>query len=433
MKRIMIALLCLSTLCAYSFTASAKEGDVLSPGLNVISERMTMYKTGIADKPMKFTPEDFEEAIGVDKINSITILSLPDAESGRLCLSATPVMQNQVISRKALSALTFIPNGSDGVQCSFRFGVVSASQPLAFECMVSLVPELNFAPTVALPDDGYISTSTMVNVPLYDRLPGEDPEGDSMIWRLTAYPSHGTLNMIDRTTGEYVYRPIDGYQGSDSFRYVVIDADGNRCDEITVAIQVEKSGTTVEYCDLAGSPAELAAYRLAEKGLMVGQTIGGKTYFDPDGTMSRAEFLALVMCLGGQKVDYDAAASTSFEDDEVIPTYLRAYVCEAEKQGYAQDTAAADATTVAGNFFFPNKSVTLSEAAKMIAGVMDYSYTGASEAFAGSEPASAWAKDSLYALAEAGVISENEFAYSDDELTRADAAVLLWKLMEVRK
>ncbi len=427
MKRIIIALLCLSTLCAYGFTASAKEGDVLSPGLNVISERMTMYKTGIANKPMKFSPEDFEEAVGIDRIKSITILSLPDAESGTLYLSSTPVMQNQVISRKALSALNFVPSGSDGVQCSFRFGVVSSSQPLTFECMVSLVPELNFAPTVALPDDGYLTTSTLANIPLYDRLPGEDPEGDSMIWRVTSYPSHGTLSMIDRTTGEYVYKPIDGYQGRDSFRYVVIDSDGNRCDEITVAIVVEKSGTSVEYCDLSGSPAELAAYRLAEKNLMIGRTIGGKTYFDPEGSMTRAEFLALVMCLDGRKVDYDAAASTSFSDDDGIPTYLRAYVSEAEKQGFAQDTAAA-----AGNFFFPNKSVTLSEAARMIAGVMDYTYTGASEAFADSEPASAWAKDSLYALAAAGVISESEFAGSDDELTRADAAVLLWKLMEVR-
>lgn len=428
MKRIILAFLCLSLLCSYGFTASAKEGGLLSPGLNVISERLTMYKTGIAGKPMKFAPEEFEEAVGLDRVNSITVLSLPDAGEGTLCLSATPVMVNQVISRKALSALTFVPVGTGEVKCSFRFGVVSASQPLTFECQMSLVPELNFAPSVALPSDGYLTASTLVGIPLYDRLPGKDPEGDDMIWRISSYPSHGTLRILSPASGTFVYTPTDGYQGSDSFRYVVYDSDGNRGDEITVALEIEKAKTAVNYCDLDGSPAELAAYRLAEENLMVGRTIGGRTYFDPSGSMPRAEFLALVMSMDGRKVDYDALAATSFEDDDAIPTYLRAYVSLAEKEGYAKDSAAA-----AGNFFFPNKGVTLSEAARLISGVMDYRYDGASEAFADSADSTpAWARDSLYALAQVGVISEDELADSDEELTRAEAAVLLWKLLEVR-
>lgn len=428
MKRLILALLCLAMILSCGITASAKEGDLLSPGLNVISDRLTMYKTGISGKPMTFTPEEFEEAVGLERVNSITVLSLPDAGEGTLCLSATPVMVNQVISRKALSALTFVPVGSGEVKCSFRFGVVSQSQPLTFECQLSLVPELNFAPSVALPSDGYLEASTIVGIPLYDRLPGQDPEGDDMIWRISAYPSHGTLRILDPTDGTYVYSPLDDFKGSDSFGYVVYDADGNRGAEITVAIEVEEAGTAVEYCDLEGSPAKLAAYRLAERNLMVGPTIGGRTYFDPEGSMPRAEFLALVMSIGGRKVDYDALAATSFEDDDAIPAYLRAYVSLAEKEGYAKDSAAAS-----GNFFFPNKGVTLSEAARIISGVMNYTYDGASEAFADSADSTpAWARDSLYALAQAGVISEDEFAGSDEELTRADAAVLLWKLLEVK-
>ncbi len=428
MKRMLLAMLCLSLICSGSITASAKEGGLLSPGMNVISERLTMYKTGISGRPMKFTPEEFEAAVGLDRVNSITVLSLPDAGEGTLCLSATPVMVNQVISRKALSSLTFLPVGSGEVKCSFRFGVVSASQPLTFECQMSLVPELNFAPSVLLPADGYLAASTIVDVPLYDRLPGTDPEGDDMIWRVSAYPSHGTLRITSPSDGSFVYTPLDGYRGSDSFRYVVYDAEGNRGEDITVAVRVEPYKTVVQYCDLEDSPAKLAAYRLAEKNLMIGRTIGGKTYFDPEGAMTRAEFLALVMSMDGRKVDYDSVAATSFEDDDAIPTSLRAYVSLAEKEGYAQDSAAA-----AGNFFFPNKGVTLSEAAHLISGIMDYRYDGAAEAFADSADSTpAWARDSLYALAQAGVISEGEFPTSDQELTRADAAMLLWKLMEVR-
>ncbi|MGM9636869.1 MAG: Ig-like domain-containing protein [Eubacteriales bacterium] len=425
MKRIVATGLSLMILAVSSMTVFAGS-EVVSPGLNVLASNLTMYKTGISDQTLSFTPEEFEEAVGVSQIKSITILSLPDADSGALYLSSTPVMVNQVISRKFLSALTFVPNGSGEVECSFRFGVVSSSQPLAFECLVSLVPGLNFAPTVTLPDSGYLSASTLAGIPLYGRLTGEDPEGDSLTFRITTFPKNGTLTITNREAGEYVYTPLDGFAGTDSFGYVAIDAYGNRGKEVTVAVVVEKNTVPVSYCDLSGDPCELAAYRLAEKNLMVGQTIGGKTYFDPAGAMTRAEFLALVMCINGQELDYQADASTSFEDDGGIPAYLRAYVSRAEEAGWIEGTA-----TSAGSYFFPNQTITLSEAAQMIAEVMDYQYTGAAEVFAdeeGSVPA--WAQDSLFALTAAGILSRDELALSENGLTRSDAAILLCKLLD---
>lgn len=425
MKRIVATGLCLAVLAVSSMTVFAGS-EVVSPGLNVLAGSLTMYKTGIAAQPLNFTPEEFEEAVGVSKLKSITVLTLPDADSGVLYLSSTPVMENQVISRKSLSALTFVPKMSGSVDCSFRFGVVSSSQPLAFECMLSLVPGLNFAPTVTLPEDGYLSASTLAGIPLYGTLKGEDPEGDSLTFRITTFPKNGTLTITNREAGEYVYTPLDGFTGTDSFGYVAMDSHGNRGKEVTVAVEVQKNTVPVSYCDLDGDPCELAAYRLAEKNLMVGQTIGGKTYFDPTGSMTRAEFLAMVMCIAGQKIDYQADAATSFEDDGGIPTYLRAYVSRAEEEGWIEGTA-----TSAGSYFFPNRIVTLSEAAQIIAEVMDYRYTGATEVFAkeeGSIPA--WARDSLFALTAAGILSRDELALSETGLTRSDAAILLCKLLD---
>lgn len=425
MKRIVATGLCMIILAVFPLTVFAGS-EVISPGLNVLAGNLTMYKTGIADRTLTFTPEEFEEAVGVSQLKSITILSLPDADSGALYLSSTPVMENQVISRKSLSALTFVPKRSGEVECSFRFGVVSSSQPLAFECLVSLVPGLNFAPTVTLPSDGFLSASTLAGIPLYGKLTGEDPEGDSLTFRITSFPKNGTLTVTNRKAGEYVYTPLDGFTGTDSFCYTVIDAYGNRGKEVTVAVEVEKNTVPVSYCDLSGDPCELAAYRLAEKNLMVGQTIGGKTYFDPAGAMTRAEFLALVMCIGGQEVDYQADASTSFEDDGGIPAYLKSYVCRAEQAGWIEGTA-----TPAGSYFFPNRTVTLSEAAQMIAEVMDYRYTGAEQVLAEEQSSiPAWAQDGLFALTAAGILSRDDLALCETCLTRSDAAILLCKLLD---
>lgn len=56
---------------------------------------------------------------------------------------------------------------------------------------------------------------------------------------------------------------------------------------------IEKPDTKVTYADLEGSAAHKAAIRLAEEGILVGESHGGRYFFQPEQTVSRAEFLAL--------------------------------------------------------------------------------------------------------------------------------------------
>lgn len=58
---------------------------------------------------------------------------------------------------------------------------------------------------------------------------------------------------------------------------------------------IEKPDTKVTYADLEGSAAHKAAIRLAEEGILVGESHGGRYFFQPEQTVSRAEFLALAM------------------------------------------------------------------------------------------------------------------------------------------
>ena len=96
-------------------------------------------------------------------------------------------------------------------------------------------------------------------------------------------------------SAQFVYTPYENKTGKDSFTYVAIDSAGNTSPEAKVTIQIDKPDTKVDYADLDGSPAHKAALRLAEEGIFVGEYRNGQYFFDPDQTVSRAEFLSLAM------------------------------------------------------------------------------------------------------------------------------------------
>lgn len=413
MKKILsffAALTILASTCI--FPLSADDG-ALSPGLDVLASGITVYKTGMSSYPIEFAPEDFENALGVKRINSITVLTLPSAESGTLYLSSTPVMIGQIISRKSISKLTFVPKKAKETNCSFVFGTVSSSQPIALTCSLSLVSELNFAPTSASPD-GIITRTTLENIPLYDRLDGRDPEGDSIRYMIVDYPENGTLRLTDSAKGDFVYTPIDDFIGTDGFVYQIVDAHGNIGEKTIVSLTVERSTTDIEYCDMKNSKAELAAIRLAEFGITVGRMMGGKYYFEPSADMSRAEFLALAMSAAGKSAD-ETMLETSFEDDKAIRDCFRPFVATAEHEGWI----------VGQSSFMPEGSVTLCEAASMIKEMLSLDHSTSD-----SIDASADADDPISCLVDIGLIKDVDDASANSVLTRENAAIMLFALHE---
>jgi len=55
------------------------------------------------------------------------------------------------------------------------------------------------------------------------RLEGEDPENDPLSFRVKSAPAHGSLGPLNATTGEVRYTPYPGYEGPDSFAFIVSD------------------------------------------------------------------------------------------------------------------------------------------------------------------------------------------------------------------
>lgn len=413
MKKILSFFTALTIFASTCILPLSADDGALSPGLDVLASGITVYKTGMSSYPIEFAPEDFESALGVKRINSITVLTLPSAESGTLYLSSTPVMTGQIISRKSISKLTFVPKKAKETNCSFVFGTVSSSQPIALTCSLSLVSELNFAPT-STSTDGIITRTTLENIPLYDRLDGRDPEGDSIRYMIVDYPKNGTLRLTDSAKGDFVYTPIDDFVGSDGFVYQIVDSHGNMGEKTIVSLAVERPKIDIEYCDMKNNKASLAAMRLAESGITIGRMMGGKYYFEPSADMSRAEFLALAMTAAGKSTD-DIALETSFEDDNAIRDCFRPFVATAVHEGWI----------VGESNFMPERAVTLSEAATMIAEILALDHNASD-----SVDVSAGADGSISCLVDIGLIRDIDEASANSSLTRESAAIMLFALHE---
>ncbi len=265
-----------------------------------------------------------------------------------------------------------------------------------------------------------LELTTYRNVSVGGRLSAVDPDGGTLTYQITTEPTKGEIELTD--DGRFVYTPGTNRRGRDYFGFTATDADGNSSQEATVIIRIEKQKTRTTYSDLDdGNPSAYAATMLAEEGIFVGSQLGGSYVFEPDREVTRGEFLAMCMELGGEEL-LSAVAATGFSDDEAIPTWQKRYVATAMMDGVISGTE-ADGDTV----FNSEGTVTVQEAAVMLNNVL-----GATDvptaAFEGIVPA--WASQATANLTACGVLV-GAMRY-DAALTRADAAQMLTAALAVR-
>jgi hypothetical protein len=95
----------------------------VSPALDVIATEYGLKKVSLVSRDVYFEKEDFENASGLDKVNKINIVSLPDANSGTLMLGGIALSENQSISEKNLDNVRFVPRVSGVIETNFKFTV----------------------------------------------------------------------------------------------------------------------------------------------------------------------------------------------------------------------------------------------------------------------------------------------------------------------
>lgn len=422
----LLAVACLVVSCIGCGARDAGEAqasdDVLTPGIEVLAGRSDMAVATLCGNEYYFSRDVFARALNmsVSSLQSVTVVSLPGVEDGELMMGSLRVSAGQVIPASNLAMLSYVPaDGSVPSEASFTFTPNEAGYEMV--CNVYVLGELNYSPTVSIATAGALSVSTYRNYAGYGNLTAYDPEGDPLTFEIVTAPSHGLLIMTNAECGEYVYLPRRGYRGADSFRYVVRDMYGNYSAAAEVKVEVLESAVSVQYEDMQGRREYNAALTMAAAGIMQGTSLDGKTYFYPEATVSRLEFLTMAMqTIGVGSVP--TVSDTGFEDDADIPAEAKGYVAAAYSLGYIKGSTDAE-----GNLcFLPGTTITKAEAAVILRRMVDVEASQLTPAFADSSDIPAWASEAISTLSAMGIMTSTGGAISPNEqLTRGQTAMML--------
>lgn len=407
MKKIFTICYALCLLFCISLTVGAA---TLSPGLDVIRSSMKMVKTSIGENSISFSSEDFENFIGM-KVSKIKITSLPKEDAGKLMLGEKEVAVGDEIDAASVSALRFVPAAKE-VSSGFEFSIGESSE--TFLCAVSTLSSLNFAPT-AKSD----TLSAEKEIPCFGTLAATDGEGDAVTYFVTSEPKHGKLS-LDNITGKFIYSPDENFSGKDKFKFVAKDYFGNISEEAEIKITVSKD--SIKYTDMANNDAYTAASVIGEKGILLGETIGGERYFYPEKAVSRGDFL--IMTMSACKVPAsEKTEATAFIDDSEISSYQRRYVTAAVSDGIIFGVNSED-----GKRFDGASPITVKQAATIVSRIMSKTSPSLSD----SLPVAASCGDEITDEGLAAMASLCYFSgmNADDTLTRADAAKIIYKMMK---
>lgn len=211
-----------------------------------------------------------------------------------------------------------------------------------------------------------LELKTFRHISVGGALSAYDPDGEIVAFMITTPPVKGDVQL--EADGSFVYTPYYNKKGRDYFGYKAQDTDGNWSQEATVLIRIQKQKTPVWYEDMQGREGEYAAIALAERGLFVGEQIGGRYCFQPEKPVTQGEFLALCM-LAADKPVLKGVMRTGSAEDADIPDWMKEYVASAALQGVGSGTE-----------FEAEKQVSKAEAAKILNAVLGLYPQDAAEA-----------------------------------------------------
>ena len=269
----------------------------------------------------------------------------------------------------------------------------SGLQPEA-ELVIALGTRKNEAPTA---EDSLLETYR--NLPNEGLLKVSDPEGDVLTFTVTRQPRRG--DVVIREAGSFLYTPKKNKVGTDSFTFTAADAAGNVSREATVTVRILKPTDEQQYADTAASDCRFEAEWLRSTGVFTGETVNGQFCFSPDESVSRGQFLAMLMQVLDMPVDRNVQ-ETGFLDES--PQWLKPYLAAALRSGIIAGFPAGD-----GAEFRPEQTVSAAEAARMAGNALRFAVPAA--ALDDAEPIRA----------------------DDTPMTRSGAAKLLYRLNLLRR
>ena len=332
-------------------------------------------------------------AVFAPDLTGICVTSVP--EEGAVMLGSRVIRRGDVLTSDQARALTFTcPEQEYDVRAVMEYLPVGPEGVgTEAELVFSIRGKKNEAPAA---EDSRLETYK--NLPNEGMLSCTDPEGDALTFTLTRPPKRGEV--ILREDGSFLYTPKKNKVGTDSFTFTATDSAGNVSKEATVTIDIRKPSDERQYADTVSSDCRFEAEWLRSTGIFSGETVNGQLCFSPDESVSRGQFLAMLMQVLDLPVDR-SAVETGFVDES--PQWLRPYLAAALRSGIITGYPAGD-----GVEFRAEQAVSAAEAQAMVSRAVSFALPAA-------------------AMADSPALSGTA------NLTRADAAKVLYQVSLLRR
>ncbi len=359
------------------------------------------------DQVYCFEASDF--ATG-ESMTGICVTGLPDPAAGTVMLGQRVVKTGDILTADQLSAMTFVPLRSESdAQAQVMYLPVYADRVESETVMTIAIRGKEDKAPVA--EDS--AMETYKNLPNEGKLKASDPEGQPLTYTLVRQPKRGTVSV--REDGSFTYTPKKNKVGTDSFTFTATDPAGKVSREATVTIQILKPEDTTQYTDTVGKDCRFAAEWMKNTGLFVGETVDGQIRFQPEKTVSRGEFLT--MLVKTLDIPMDAKTEkTGFTDE--VPDWLKPYLAAALRAGVTVGWPEQET-------FGAAEAISGAQAALLLQNGLGLPAMDVSNKEEESE-LPAWAEEALMATAAEGIQLE-----ADAQLTRGEAAKILYQVSKM--
>ena len=340
-----------------------------------------------------FASEDFAQS--EEPISGICITGLPDSTAGTVMLGSRVLRTGDILTARQVEKMTFQPlRTQDDREAQVTYLPIYENRvdPAAVMTL-SIRGKEDKAPAA---QDGALETYK--NLSNDGKLIAPDPEEQPVTFTLVRQPRRGTVEL--REDGTFTYTPKKNKVGVDSFTFTAADPAGNVSREATVTVQILKPVDAMQYRDTAGMDCRFSAQWLRNTGLFAGEQVGGQLCFQPEKTVSRGEFLSMLVNLLEIPVEEVDA-----------PDWMQPYLDAAVRSGLVSGWEPES--------FQMNEAITGAEAAVALQNALDLPV--GHEAMTYEEEVPVWAATSLAVMAANGVELE-----AAAPMTRAEAAQVLY-------
>lgn len=347
-----------------------------------------------------FTAGDFSNR---EDMKGICITELSGDMTGTLTLGTRVLRPGDILTAEQVGRMTFAPGASEADR-ELQVGYLPIFDGSVGPDTVMTLSIRGREDKPPVAED--CAVETYKNLSVTGKLKVSDPEGQPMTFTLIRQPKRGTVEL--GADGSFTYTPKKNKVGVDSFVFTATDPAGKVSREATVTVTILKATEGTQYTDTKGLSCQFAAEWMKNTGIFVGEQLDGNVCFQPEKTVTRGEFTAmLVKTLDLPREELTLAGYT---DD--IPLWLRPYVAAAVRSGLT--AGLPDQET-----FGAEEPITGAEAAVMVQNALDLKAEAGEE----KEEVPVWAEYALRAVEEAGLPLD-----ADVPLTRAGAAELMYQV-----